>query len=154
MSVRLLGFLYSTPTDDFRNLSPAWQVMNEVALHRGSSPHLNTIDIFVDGQHLTEAVVSHYHVVPFLVLHLLVFLVRRCHCFDSNRLNGVLVISGRPHRPPFTKCARPNAHMSTESFFPTLSIPILVLGDSPCKFYAPWLFNMGATNSFDDILDR
>ena len=34
-----------------------WQVMNEVALHRGSSPHLNTIDIFVDDQHLTEAVV-------------------------------------------------------------------------------------------------
>ena len=32
--------------------------MNEVALHRGSSPHLNTIDVFVDGQHLTEAVVS------------------------------------------------------------------------------------------------
>jgi NAD kinase len=36
---------------------PDWQVMNEIALHRGSSPHLNTIDIFVDGQHLTEAVV-------------------------------------------------------------------------------------------------
>ncbi|KAI0759968.1 ATP-NAD kinase [Trametes elegans] len=33
-----------------------WQVMNEVALHRGSSPHLNTIDVYVDGQHLTEAV--------------------------------------------------------------------------------------------------
>jgi NADH kinase len=33
-----------------------WQVMNEIALHRGSSPHLNTIDIYVDGQHLTEAV--------------------------------------------------------------------------------------------------
>ena len=32
--------------------------MNEVALHRGASPHLNTIDAFVDGQHLTEAVVS------------------------------------------------------------------------------------------------
>ncbi len=32
--------------------------MNEIALHRGSSPHLNTIDIFVDGQHLTEAVVG------------------------------------------------------------------------------------------------
>lgn len=32
------------------------QVMNEVALHRGASSHLNTIDIFVDGQHLTEAV--------------------------------------------------------------------------------------------------
>jgi hypothetical protein len=40
-------------TDD----DPDWQVMNEIALHRGSSPHLNTIDIFVDGQHLTEAVV-------------------------------------------------------------------------------------------------
>ena len=36
---------------------PDWQVMNEIALHRGSSPHLNTIDIFVDDQHLTEAVV-------------------------------------------------------------------------------------------------
>ncbi|KAI0314665.1 ATP-NAD kinase [Amylostereum chailletii] len=33
-----------------------WQVMNEVALHRGASPHLNTIDAYVDGQHLTEAV--------------------------------------------------------------------------------------------------
>ncbi|KZP19586.1 ATP-NAD kinase [Athelia psychrophila] len=47
--------------DQERNVTPggettAWQVMNEVALHRGSSPHLNTIDIFVDGQHLTEAV--------------------------------------------------------------------------------------------------
>lgn len=35
--------------------------MNEIALHRGSSPHLNTIDIFVDGQHLTEAVVRIWH---------------------------------------------------------------------------------------------
>ncbi|KAN0116103.1 ATP-NAD kinase-like domain containing protein [Russula decolorans] len=38
------------------NKGEDWQVMNEVALHRGSSPHLNTIDAFVDGQHLTEAV--------------------------------------------------------------------------------------------------
>ncbi|PCH36708.1 ATP-NAD kinase, partial [Wolfiporia cocos MD-104 SS10] len=38
------------------NRAEDWQVMNEIALHRGSSPHLNTIDIFVDGQHLTEAV--------------------------------------------------------------------------------------------------
>ncbi|KZT23584.1 ATP-NAD kinase [Neolentinus lepideus HHB14362 ss-1] len=35
---------------------PPWQVMNEVSLHRGQSPHLNTVDLFVDGQHLTEAV--------------------------------------------------------------------------------------------------
>jgi NADH kinase len=31
--------------------------MNEVALHRGNSAHLNTINVFVDGQHLTEGVV-------------------------------------------------------------------------------------------------
>lgn len=35
---------------------PGWQVMNEVTLHRGRSPHLNIIDAYVDGQHLTEAV--------------------------------------------------------------------------------------------------
>ena len=45
-----------------------WQVMNEIALHRGSSPHLNTIDIFVDGQHLTEAVVR-WHSTNILVLN-------------------------------------------------------------------------------------
>ncbi|THU85039.1 ATP-NAD kinase [Dendrothele bispora CBS 962.96] len=39
-----------------KNDNNDWQVMNEIALHRGSSPHLNTIDIYVDGQHLTEAV--------------------------------------------------------------------------------------------------
>jgi hypothetical protein len=32
--------------------------MNEVALHRGRSPHLSVVDAFVNGQHLTEAVVS------------------------------------------------------------------------------------------------
>jgi len=45
------------PTVQPPDLYLDWQVMNEIALHRGSSPHLNTIDIFVDGQHLTEAVV-------------------------------------------------------------------------------------------------
>lgn len=32
--------------------------MNEVTLHRGRSPHLNIIDAYVNGQHLTEAVVG------------------------------------------------------------------------------------------------
>jgi NADH kinase len=36
----------------------AWQVMNEVTLHRGRWPHLTVVDAFFDGQHLTEAVVS------------------------------------------------------------------------------------------------
>lgn len=50
-----IGFVTSSRLNS--GLGIDWQVMNEVALHRGSSPHLNTIDIFVDGQHLTEAVV-------------------------------------------------------------------------------------------------
>jgi NADH kinase len=45
------------PCSHEADLNTEWQVMNEIALHRGSSPHLNTIDIYVDGQHLTEAVV-------------------------------------------------------------------------------------------------
>ncbi|KAF8608114.1 ATP-NAD kinase [Ceratobasidium sp. AG-I] len=32
------------------------QVMNEITLHRGRSPHLTIIDAFVDDAHLTEAV--------------------------------------------------------------------------------------------------
>ncbi|KAI0292557.1 ATP-NAD kinase [Russula brevipes] len=73
-SMGTLGFLLPFHVDDFSkalesvfqgkatdgnsigNEGEDWQVMNEVALHRGSSPHLNTIDAFVDGQHLTEAV--------------------------------------------------------------------------------------------------
>lgn len=35
-----------------------WQVMNEVALHRGRNTHLTVVDTYFDGQHLTEAVVS------------------------------------------------------------------------------------------------
>ena len=31
--------------------------MNEVTLHRGRSPHLNIVDAYVDGVHLTEAFV-------------------------------------------------------------------------------------------------
>ncbi len=34
--------------------------MNEVTLHRGRSPHLNIIDAYVNGQHLTEAVVGFF----------------------------------------------------------------------------------------------
>ncbi|KAF8484105.1 ATP-NAD kinase-like domain-containing protein [Gautieria morchelliformis] len=35
--------------------SVGWQVMNEITLHRGRSPHLNIVDAYVDGVHLTEA---------------------------------------------------------------------------------------------------
>lgn len=33
-------------------------LMNEVALHRASSPHMTMVDAFVDGKHLTQAIVS------------------------------------------------------------------------------------------------
>lgn len=32
-------------------------LMNEVTLHRGREPHLTMIDAFVDGRHLTQAIV-------------------------------------------------------------------------------------------------
>lgn len=63
------------------NVVSDWQVMNEIALHRGSSPHLNTIDIFVDGQHLTEAVVR-----------LLVFRYNLL-CIDSRNESDGLIVS-------------------------------------------------------------
>jgi len=56
--MRLACTFYHKDLTKKSNDGDDWQVMNEIALHRGSSPHLNTIDIFVDGQHLTEAVVS------------------------------------------------------------------------------------------------
>ena len=56
MTVRVTN-AYSLATNPRHIHHSEWQVMNEIALHRGSSPHLNTIDIYVDGQHLTEAVV-------------------------------------------------------------------------------------------------
>ncbi|TFK51134.1 ATP-NAD kinase, partial [Heliocybe sulcata] len=46
---------HQNPKNEEEQHAP-WQVMNEVSLHRGQSPHLNTVDLFVDGQHLTEAV--------------------------------------------------------------------------------------------------
>ncbi|GLB37779.1 putative ATP-NAD kinase [Lyophyllum shimeji] len=54
--MRLACTFYNKELGKKGNDGDDWQVMNEIALHRGSSPHLNTIDIFVDGQHLTEAV--------------------------------------------------------------------------------------------------
>ncbi|KAF6760190.1 ATP-NAD kinase-like domain-containing protein, partial [Ephemerocybe angulata] len=53
--MRLACTFYDTDLKE-KEAGNDWQVMNEIALHRGGSPHLNTIDIFVDGQHLTEAV--------------------------------------------------------------------------------------------------
>jgi len=36
---------------------PITHAMNEVILHRGRSPHLTMLNIFIDGVFLTEAIV-------------------------------------------------------------------------------------------------
>jgi len=54
--MRLSCSFYDSSGAQIHGAHQGWQVMNEVTLHRGPSPHLNTIDVFVDGQHLTEAV--------------------------------------------------------------------------------------------------
>jgi NAD kinase len=51
------GYLSPFQTVRAHIFLPDGHVMNEIALHRGGSAHLNTIDVFVDGQHLTEGVV-------------------------------------------------------------------------------------------------
>lgn len=43
---------------DGRQSGEEIHLMNEVALHRGREPHMTTIDAFVDGRHLTRAIVS------------------------------------------------------------------------------------------------
>jgi hypothetical protein len=73
-----------------------WQVMNEIALHRGRSPHLNTIDAFVDGQHLTEAVVR-----------LCCYFVS---CFARSRIYDFLTSSPpHPHSPAHSPTRSPRS---------------------------------------------
>lgn len=43
---------------DNRSSPTAVHAMNEVTIHRGPSSHLIYMNVGVDGQHLTEAVVS------------------------------------------------------------------------------------------------
>jgi hypothetical protein len=85
--------------------------MNEVALHRGASPHLNTIDAYVDGQHLTEAVVS----TPLKIYgHSLVTVlsVRWFDCFHTNGLDRLLPLCGWPDCPSVSKRPRSYTDLS------------------------------------------
>ncbi|KAF8583830.1 ATP-NAD kinase [Ramaria rubella] len=63
--MRLSCTFHDVNGSEIGSCSPAgWQVMNEVTLHRGRSPHLNIVDVYVDGVHLTEAFVryaKHFH---------------------------------------------------------------------------------------------
>ncbi|RYP93586.1 hypothetical protein DL770_000328 [Monosporascus sp. CRB-9-2] len=46
----------STKRRPSTNQGPAFHAINELVIHRGPSPHLAHIDVFVNGHHLTEAV--------------------------------------------------------------------------------------------------
>lgn len=74
------------------------QALNEVHLHRGRHAHLTLIETFVDGQHLTEAIVSGLQL---LYRHLL-DMVSLCagrwsDSIDADRFNRLFAISGRTH---------------------------------------------------------
>ena len=47
--------------------------MNEISLHRGRSPHLTSVDAYVDGQHLTAAVVRPTYLADLIEAHALYF---------------------------------------------------------------------------------
>src|SRR6267154_1930127 len=100
--------------------------MNEVALHRGSSPHLNTIDGFVDGQHLTEAVVSTAIQRPKTYQpNTIMFLVGRIDCLDANRLYSVFPFCWWPDCSSIAQCSGSYPNLSPKSIFPATSIPSL-----------------------------
>ncbi|SRR6266404_4049982 len=92
--------------------------MNEVALHRGSSPHLNTIDAYVDGQHLTEAVVSIIPKFASFCKILIPFPVGWFDCFNTNRFDGLLSFCRWPNRPSITERSRPDTYLSPKPIFP------------------------------------
>jgi hypothetical protein len=87
--------------------------MNEVALHRGSSPHLNTIDAYVDGQHLTEAVVSNPQKINRHPSMTVPSLVGWFDCFHTNRLYSLLPLRGWPNCPPVSE--RPRSYTDLPS---------------------------------------
>lgn len=89
--------------------------MNEVTLHRGRSPHLNIIDAYVNGQHLTEAVVGSFprpHALNSYPRE-----VGRPHTIHANRFNGVLPLMWWAYRAPFSKRLAPYTNLSSKSKF-------------------------------------
>jgi hypothetical protein len=98
--------------------------MNEVTLHRGRSPHLNTIDAYVNGQHLTEAVVSSFSHRK-LSAHI-PREVGRPHSIHANRFNGVLPLMRRSYRAPLSARLAPHTSLSSKSKFQTTRATKLV----------------------------
>jgi len=109
--------------------------MNEVALHRGSSPHLNTVDAFVDGQHLTEAVVSILQK-AFLIISdpVMLLLVGRFNCLHANRFYSLFALCWRPDRSSFAERSRSYTNLPSKSFLPPTGFPSLFLHNSPSEY--------------------
>lgn len=87
-------------------------LMNEVTLHRGREPHMTKIDAYVDGQHLTQAIVSfelteQSHLarrtvqeltISFLRIRSMLVVGRTDYC-DTDRVHRILTFGRRSHRP-------------------------------------------------------
>lgn len=92
--------------------------MNEVTIHRGPSSHLIYMNVGVDGQHLTEAVVSYDALDRSAVLTFL-STGGRPPRLNTNRLNSLLTIGRRTHRPPLSAISSPHRHLTTKLELPT-----------------------------------
>jgi hypothetical protein len=128
--------------------------MNEVALHRGSSPHLNTIDAFVDGQHLTEAVVSTAIPCPKTYQsNTILLLVGRFDRFYTNRLHGLFPFCGWPDRSSIAQRFSSYTNLSPESILPATGLPSLFFyhpSSACCADAMP--LHMTVTFHSDDLL--
>lgn len=102
--------------------------MNEVALHRGRHPHMTVIDAFVNGQHLTEAIVRcpsaltkaarcENHLAEPLLCGLPTT-VRWPDHRDTYRLYRLLPLCWRSYRAPFGSISGAHAHLPTLSELP------------------------------------
>lgn len=97
--------------------------MNEVTLHRGRSPHLTTVDSYVDGQHLTEAVVrgTCWHGCAYLM-----DAERRPHLVHSNRFDRVFIVFRRSYRARERLCLTSHANLPALSLVPALTSPWII----------------------------
>lgn len=99
-------------------------LMNEVTLHRGSQPHMTTIDAYVDGEHLTRAIVS---IAPacitqtraLLIISRRALAVRRPHHSLPDRLDSLFSLRRGQHCSSLRTISPPHAHLPTLPLLPS-----------------------------------
>lgn len=97
--------------------------MNEVTLHRGRSPHLTMIDAYVDGQHLTESVVSAGRLRPKPEAMTGVPLtVRWPHSLNTHRLHCILSIFWGTNCPSVDAVVAVNSYLPAQPFVQTSDV--------------------------------